>query len=51
MDPESEKEISKKIEEKIKQFENYGWTLHTYTPVTINEKKIEHYLLFHSDQP
>jgi hypothetical protein len=50
MEPDLEKEVSKKIEEKIKQFETYGWTLFTYTPVTINETRTEHFLLFYSDQ-
>jgi len=50
MEPELEKEVSKKIEEKIKQFETYGWTLFTYTPVAINERRVEHFLLFYSDQ-
>ena len=46
----SEQEVSAKIEEKIKQLENYGWTLFSYNPTTTKDGYIEHYLLFYSEQ-
>jgi predicted rRNA methylase YqxC with S4 and FtsJ domains len=46
----SEKEVSAKIEEKIKQLENYGWILFSYNPIVTKEGNIEHFMLFYSEQ-
>jgi hypothetical protein len=45
-----EKDVSKKIEEKIRHLEEMGWKLFSYTPVKDKDSNIEHCLLFYSDQ-